>query len=267
MQHNAGAAGNGTASVVTGGSASTKGTPVEIFSSTSFDCYHITIIAYAYGTAGVASPGSVDILAGAATEYVLIPDLLMGYCGSNGATTGPKRWDFPLYIPAGTRIAAQSAGNRTSTAVGIQVFLHGGPGYPPFRVGSKVTTYGITTVPHGTTVPGGIAAWGAWTQIVASTTLDHFAFVPSFQCISASGTNLRDYALEMGVGAATEQTIGEAPWRWHTCLNERMTNSSVARTWPDYYDVPAGSRLSARLYNGTSSNETGGYSVVIHAMS
>src|SRR3990167_3452343 len=186
VQHNLGAVGAdpfGT-SVTTGASASIKGTPAEIFASTSFDAYWVTIIASAYGASGAASEGAMDILIGAATEEVLIPNLLFGYCCTFGgpAPEGWKQWMFPLYIPAGARIAVRAAGARTSTAFQVCMFLHGGSGSPPFRVGSKVTTYGMGTVPNGTSItPGTSGAEGAWAQIVASTTEDHFAFMPSFQ--------------------------------------------------------------------------------------
>src|SRR3990167_4779725 len=165
VQHNTGAVGTATpgTSVTTGASSATKGTPAEIFAATSFDAYWLTVIASDYGAAAASSSGCLDILTGEATEEVLIPNLLMGGCGRMGSAivVSPKRWDFPLYIPAGSRLAARAAGLRLSTAMRVWLFLYGGNGSPPFRVGSKVVTYGVTTVPHGVAItPGETGAEG-----------------------------------------------------------------------------------------------------------
>lgn len=253
----------GTA-VTTGGSSNTKGTPVQIFASTPFDTFLVTIVASCYGVSTAASEGALDILIGAATEEVLIPNLLMGYCGGDlGAISGgPKRWDFPLNIPAGSRIAAQAAGVRTSTAVQVAIFLYGG-GLSPWRTGSKVTTYGMGTVPNGTTIsPGASGAEGAWAQMTASTTEDHFALVPSFQPTGDTSINNRNYFVDLGVGAATEEEVAQSYW-FRTEGAEKM--EGPWNSFPTFIDIPAGTRLAMRASNNGSND--GGYNGVIHAVS
>lgn len=266
VEHNTGAVGTGTpgTAVTTGATASVKGTAVQIFAATAFDAYSVTIIAAAYGSATVASQGALDILIGAATEEVLIPNLLMGYCGQIGsAAAGPKRWDFPLYIPAGSRIAAQAAGARTSTAMRVWIFLYGGHGVPQGRVGGKVTTYGMGIVPDGKAItPGASGAEGTWTEIVASTTSDHFAFVPSFQPSADASINSRNYALDLGVGAATEEEIMQSYW-YGADANENMTGP--VNSMPCFQDVPSGTRLAMRVSNSGAND--GGYNACIHAVS
>ena len=266
VQHNTGTVGTLTpgTSVTTGAAASTKGTAVELIASTSFDAFWVTIMAAIYGAAGSASEGSMDILTGAATEDILIPNLLMGYCGGmDGAGKGPKRWDFPLYIPAGTRLAAQAAGALTSTAMQVWIFLYGGNGIPPFRVGTRVTTYGMGTVPNGTAITPGISgAEGSWTEIVASTTYDHFALVPSFQPSADSTINIRAYALDLGVGAATEEEIMRSYW-YSADNGERM--EGPLNSMPCFQDIPAASRLVMRVSNSGAND--GGYNGVIHGVS
>lgn len=269
-QHNAGSVGTGTVgtSVSTSGSSNTKGTPAEIFSSTNFDTFWITIIASLYGAdaAGAAAQGAMDILIGASTEAVLIPNLLMGHCGgNNNATlhTGPKRWDFPLYIPAASRIAVQAAGIRTSTAFRVAVYLYGGNGSPAFPCGTKVTTYGMGTVPDGTTItPGASGAEGAWAQVTASTSEDHFAFVPSFQASGDSTTNIRNYYVDMGYGAATEEEIMES---YVYRIDQNETMEGPWNTMPCFKRIASGSRLVMRASNSGSND--GGYNGVIHAVS
>jgi hypothetical protein len=266
LEHNTGAVGTATpgTSVTTGGTSSTKGTAVQLIASTAFDAYWVKVVASSYGLAATASEGALDILIGAATEEVLIPNLLMGGCGSIAAAgNGPKCWDFPLYIPAGSRLAAQAAGARVSTAMRVAIYLYGGDGYPAFRVGSKVTTYGMGTVPNGTTItPGASGAEGSWTQITSSTSEDHFAFVPSFQCNADTTMNLRQFMVDIGTGAATEEMIAEGYW-FATDNGELM--GGPYNSMPCMTDVPSGTRLVMRVSNSGANDS--GYNGVIHAVS
>lgn len=262
--HSAPAANYGVA-VTTSGTASVKGTAVELIASTAFDAYGMIVTAGGYGAAATASQGAMDILIGAATEEVLIANLLMGYCGTFATVAGKghKQWFFPIYIPAGTRIAAQAAGARTTTAFRVGVFLFGGDGCPPWRCGSKVTTYGMGTVPDGTAItPGASGAAGSWTQIAASTNEDHFAFCPSFQLTGDTTTNLRGINVDIGIGAATEEQIGISRC-YGTDSGETM--DGMWPNWPIFADVPSGTRLVMRASNHGAND--GGYNGVIHAVS
>lgn len=268
MQTNVGSVGvasPGTA-VTTGGTAATKGTAVQLIASTEFDAYLVAIAASGYANAATLSEGCLDILVGAATEEVLIPNLLMGYCGGNTAlanATGPKVWIFPLYIPAGTRIAAQAAGTRTATALNVGIWLYGGNGSPLYRVGTKVTTYGIGTVPNGTTItPGASGAEGAWTQVTAATSEDHFAFFPSFQSSGDTTINNRTYTLDLGLGAATEESFAEGYWYTATTAESIGGPTPV---WPAFQDIPSGTRLTMRA--SCSGTLDSGYQVALHAVS
>lgn len=251
-------------SVTTGAAAATKGTPAELIASTAFDAYWVTILASNYGAAGVACQGAMDLLIGAATESILIPDLLFGHAGSYGAAAkGPKIWEFPLYIPAGSRLAVQAAGARTSTALRVQIFLRGGNGYPSDKVGTRVTTYGMGTVPRGTAItPGASGATGAWTQITASTSEDHFAFVPSFQAATDVSISNAMYTFEIGTGSATEELIS---WPYVFCGDTTESMSGPVNSYPTFIDVPSGTRLAARVSNSVVNDAA--YDAVIHAVS
>jgi hypothetical protein len=265
VQHNLGATASATpgTSVSTFTTAPTKGTAVELITSTSFDVHWVTILASNYGLAATASQGCLDILVGAATERVLIANLLMGYCGSITANgNGPKRWDFPLYIPAGTRIAAQVAGARLSTAMRVGIICRGWPGGPPHRVGTQVTTYGIGTVPNGTTItPGASGAEGAWAQITASTTSDHFAIVPSFQLTGDTTTTLSNQMVDIGLGAATEEQIAESYW---FSADGGEYQGGPWNSYPHFQDIPTGTRLVMRASNSAAID--GGYNGALHCV-
>src|SRR5688572_8364682 len=84
--------------VTTGTPAATKGAAVQLIAATAFDAYWVRVVASDYGLAATDAQGALDIMIGAATEEVIIPDLLMGGCGTFGAVTNKsaKMWDFPL---------------------------------------------------------------------------------------------------------------------------------------------------------------------------
>lgn len=260
-------------SMTTGGAAATKGTAVECISAASntMDTYYMVVQATQYGLAATDAQGAMDILIGGATDEVLIANLLMGFCSPTDSATGvgPKRWEFPIYIPSGLRIAAQAAGQRISTAVRAQIFLYGGDAMPGFRVGRKATTYGMGTVPFGTTVtPGASGAEGTWTAITTSTSEDHFCFVPSYQC-GTDTTLTRSYlAVDLGVAAtadaATTATEMAQSFMFAVTDNEMMRGPENSH--PAYFDVPSGSQLTMRSSCSTAI-DAGNYNGVIHAVS
>lgn len=262
---NAGAVGTGNpgTAVTTGASVSTKGTPSQLIASTAFDTYWMRVVAHNYSlSSGAASQGSLDILIGSSTESVLIANLLMGYSGGSGPNRGPKVWDFPIYIPAGSRLSAQAAGNRTSTAMRVVVNLYGGYGYPPFRVGTKVTTYGMSTVPDGTSIiPGASGAVGSFSQITSSTSEDHFALVPSFQLTNSTNVSFNIITVEIGSGSSAEEVIS-LPYWFATDTSEAM--DGPYNPMPTFQDIPAGTRLAMRA---SASGTINSYNGVIHALS
>ncbi len=264
--HNIGSVGTATpgASVTTGASSNTKGTAVELIASTARESFWITVMAVGYGNNATASAGCLDILIGSATESVLIPDLLIGGAGGIAAQEkGIKTWDFPLYIPAGARIAAQAAGERTATAFRVAVMLRGGgTGDPPWKYGTKVTTYGASA-PSGTAITAGASgAEGNWTQITASTTEPHIAVVPSLQVAAADVSWLaRPVFVDIGVGAATEEQIAES-YIWQTDNVETMCGP--VPSFPTYCPIPSGTRLTMRA---SGSGTVDGYEGALHCVS
>lgn len=254
----------GTA-VTTGGSASTKGTVAELISAANNtqDSWGITVVASNYGVSAGASEGALDILIGGATDDILIPDLLMGNCGGPGGVgTMGRMWFFPLFIPNGVRIAAQAAGIRTSTAMAVTVFLHGGSP-APFRTGRKVTTYGMGTVPNGTAVtPGASGGAQSTTQITASTSEDHFAFLPDIQFPTDTTIQQAELLVGIGVGASTEDIIGQ--WMYGKSASEEMNGPYPCM--PAFCDVPSGTRLTIKASN-SGVNDANNYNAVIHAVS
>jgi len=266
VQHNTGAVGTLTpgTQVTTGAASGTKGSYAQMIASTSFDAYWLTIIASSYNLTAVDSQLCIDIAIGSATQHIIIADLLGGACGTANVTQkGPKQWDFPLYIPAGSELSARGAGARTSTTFRVACYLYGGTGYPNYRCGSKVVTYGVSSPPNGTTVGAGASGAAAvFTQITASTTEDHFALVPSIQVGADTVWVQGNLTVGFGIGAATEAIIGEGYWYWKD-TGESM--SGPHPSMPTFQDIPSGSRLTMSVANSGANDAS--YNAAIHALS
>ena len=267
VQHNLGDVGDATpgTQVTTGATAPVKGTAVEVFASTAFDAYWVEVYAWNYSLNATQTRVMIDLLTGAATEEVLAPNLIGSHSANAATLTKGHKCVFagPLYIPAGSRIAVRAAGDRVSTVFSVGVYLRGGYGTPPFRVGSKVTAYGVGTVPAGTAfTPGGTGAQGAWAQITASTSEDHFAFFPGVQIATDTSFGSALLWVEMGYGAATEELIG-GPYIYGTHGDEMLDGPLPHQ--PLFKDVPSGSRLVMRGSNSIAVESN--YQGVIYALS
>lgn len=258
--------------VMTGAAASTKGTVVQLIASTAFDSYLMQVVVTGIGVSAGTTRMCVDILTGAATEEVLIADLLCGFVGSFiNVDPGPVQYMIPIYVPAGTRLSARAASDRTSTNCRVSVQLYGGAGYPPFPVGQRVITYGITTVPGGTNVtPGALGAEGAWTQITASTTEDAMCVFPGAQ--PPTGDTTLTTALfrgDVGVGAATEEIIAgggrEQSFLWRLTSNEFA--HGIINPIPLFADIPSGSRLTTRLSRTSGADTVATWTMALYCVS
>lgn len=251
---------------VTSGTANNYGaSPTELISAASNvrDSWGIGIAVTATGTNAVARQACVDIVVGGATDDTLISSLLCGYAIASGSSGGVWHWFFPVHIPAGLRIAARHSNNTATITAQVGVWLYGG-GTPPFRVGRKVTTYGTKAsnsrgVAVTPTASGGAASV---TQIVASTSEDHFYFMPGFQAATDSTlTNSGFHSIGIGVGASTEERIGT--WWINEETGEAMTGMVPALG--AFSEQPSGTRLTI-LASGPQANDDA-YDALIYAVS
>lgn len=207
-----------------------------------------------------AGEATLDILIGGATDDVLIESLIVGYTLAYGS----RQFFFPIHIPQGVRIAATLASARiTSITARVFIQLYGGEP-PPFRVGRKVTTYGtkVNNARGQAVVPAESGATATVTEMTASTSEDHFAFLLGFQpatdtTIAAVGT----MNIGIGVGASTEERIGT--W-WFTKNTDESMNGPIPE-FPVFQDVPSGSRLSILASN--SGTNDAAYDGLIYAVS
>lgn len=250
-------------SVPDGASVNTYGTVTELISSSAnaygADAIEI-MVCNTLNPSALVGEMSLDILIGGATDDVLISSLLVGgsYYG------GTRSYWFPLSIPSGVRIAAQiSAGAAQTTEPRVTVYLYKW-GAPPFKTGSQVTTYGTKVnnsrgVAVTPTASGGAASV---TQITASTSRDHFYFLPGFQVSTDSTISTATFInVGIGVGASTEERIGT----WWFSKNASESQSGPWPTRGAERDIPAGSRLTILASNG-GANDTA-HDALIYAVS
>lgn len=226
------------------------------------DSYGIEVAITATGASATAAEAALDLLVGGATDDVLASALL---CGYTTAASGPGvvRYFFPVHIPAGLRIAAVLASVRTSITARVGVWLYGG-GTPPWRVGRKITTYGtqINNARGQAVTPTASGGAASVTQMTASSSEDHFYFLPSFQ--PATDTTITPAGwvnLGIGVGAATEERIGTW-WYGKDTVESSVGLLPMMGAWRE---VPSGTRLTL-LASNSGANDAA-YDGLIHAVS
>jgi hypothetical protein len=255
-QSNASVVGAGT-SVSASGTANTKGSWTQLIASTTDAAFGIFVILNAVAEQELVRNILVDIGIGAAgSEVVLLPDLHAGFAahlrtGTQVADTsvlspGCKSAFFPIFVPSGSRLAARAAASLASDTVDVHLILWGKTPQPMW-VGSRVDAYGVVSASsRGTAVNAGNNAEGAWAQLVASTSLDHQAWVLMGGNRDTGGyaTAGETYSFDLGVGAAgSEQIIGE---NWIFGVSKHSAITGPFPPLPVYAPVPAGSRIAAR---------------------
>lgn len=237
------------------GSANTKDTTwTTLIASTSFDAQLVLVYISASGLASTNTATLIDIgIGAAASETVLIPDLLAGWSPAPTTLGGfPRHAIFPLYVPAGSRLSARSQSVRTTGSTRVWVELLGGPRGPEWWCGSEVKAYGITSASSiGTNVTqGGSSAEGSWTSI-GTTSQQHKALIFMAQG-SNTDTVMQTAGQDWDVGIDTTSTaILAEDFLSMTSTAEQLGSLGV---WmPIYSDIPSGTVLAAR---GSSSVAT-----------
>jgi len=228
------------------------GTITELISAANNvqDSWGISVVVYASDSPStIAGESSIDILIGGATDDVLISSLLTGgaYYG------GGRAFFFPVHVPAGVRIAARlSTGTAQAGNYGVAVFLHGGQAPAGMRSGRKVTTYGtkINNSRGVAVTPAASGGAATATEMTASTSEDHFYFLPGFQVAVDASIAAGAVNVGIGVGAATEERIGT----WWFTKSAAEVQSGPLPMIGAFRHVPAGSRLTLLASNETAND-------------
>ena len=231
-----------TGGIAGSATANQKSAWTELTAATPFDLHGFLIQT---GECNPTATYLVDIGIGpSGSEVVLWPDLLMG---ANGQMSLNVTW-VPLFIPAGTRIAARvqsSTGDSTDKA---RWRILGGRSPFPFPVPlcSRVIAYGADTADSGgTTVDPGATAntKGAWYEVTAATTAEtkvlYLALGTRGNSAMADGWGEVDIA----VGAAGSEQVIFTEQRIRLRATEDIFPPLVG---PIPVSIPAGTRLAVR---------------------
>ena len=192
---------------------------------------------------------------GSGSEVAIIHDLYAS--SSTSGTTYTEYW-FPCSIPAGTRVSAQSDNSAAADANNVQITLYDGA-FTMMEGAAGVDSIGFVSGSTSATDvdPGAVAStYGAWTQLVASTSKDYMGL-----CVVVGENSTNNAALtspvycEIGIGGSGNETVIVPDYG---AINGVATFSSQYCPFLPIA-IPAGTRVSARAANG---NNTAGTRVI-----
>lgn len=237
---------------VTPGASNAEGAYTQIASSANIsrDCYWISLRISGGGTSASVKDHLLDIgvdPAGGTSYSAVISNIVCGESPGAGNVGGPHSFLFPMFIKAGSSVAARVQGsNATAGTVRVIAKFHGDPSNPEnVPVGQYSETIGTITSSGGVSFTPGNAADGAWASL-GTTTQDLWWWQLAAQASNATITGLNTY-IDLAYGDATnkvviqrQQHVGST-----TELSADLLKSNLL--WIDCYKaVPAGSTLYVR---------------------
>jgi hypothetical protein len=227
------------------------GTKVDLFASTAHDASLVRIHVQGSTVNNTQTDQLMNVYVGAASaEQVLIPNLITGW--SNVMTTNQvigRTYEFPLFIPAGTRVSADIQALIASDTVEVLMELFGG-GEPLGWCGKGVECLGaVTASSQGTSVTPGTTSEGTFTDI--GTTAREWRWIVPMPQGSLTDTVMAGnwVAVDVGVGGAIYQGLEE--FHFATSTNEGIQNVHGGR----WCRIPSGTALQLRAQNSGSTAE------------
>lgn len=158
------------AAITASATPDTYGSYVEILSDANLteDCYGLLLNFNVGFSTGALRSGTITIgkdEAGGTSYTDWLTHIVAGQAGNYHQTAGAKWLYFPLYIKAGTALAAKYANATGSATIRCYAAAYGRPKYPQaVRAGTKFETFGASAG-NGTAITSGAASEGAWTQL------------------------------------------------------------------------------------------------------
>ena len=235
---------SGTATVTAHTTAHTMGPWTELVAATAADADCVRVTVTGVGVSGVNTATLVDVGVGAAgAEVAVAAGVPVG--GASATSTQPIAFDLPVYVPAGTRIAARiqsvvTGGKTASVTVTVTSSAR------PALAGASVDVLGASTA---TSSGVALTTAGAWVEVVASSPRAYRAvgLVPSINSGAVPATV--NSTLSVGIGAAGAEVV---------LASIRLVRSSAEvcyRSWVDLTSlqgayIPAGTRIALRDSDG-----------------
>lgn len=239
---------------VTSGSAGSKGDYTELIAATSFDAYGLIVhVVNAVDTRFFL----LDIATGAEdSEVVLIPNLVL-QSGQDAGNYAAHCFHAPLFVPAGTRLAARSADAIGTQGMGVSVHLVAGAlGFAATY--GRATDYGtgISGLTRGADVdPGGSAnSKGTYVQLTASTTHPINILQLNVGNRANQAPAFYQWAVDIAIGAAMSEVVVVPDFSLQAAdLGDGIFPNTFL--FP-VTEIPAGTRLAVRaMCSGTDATD------------
>ena len=257
--------------VQTANAANTKGSDTEILSDSSVteDVYGVALFFCGGASSATIRNYLVDIKTdptGGTTWGTVISNLMVNSPHFDISTCGYSYY-FPLFMTAGTAIAAAVQSNQISTTnirVGIKLF--GKPSYPHLcKVGSKVESFGANASDSGgVSITAGAQAMGSYTASLGTTAGDLWWWQAG---ICSQDTTLSNAALllEVAAGDGSNKVPCATDIQYITNNSEQAYKSAMGLNIP-YRRIKAGSDVYMRAACNTSPVPDGPYEVAAYGL-
>lgn len=179
-----------------------KGGWAQIFAALDADTYGLMILVHNSRTSAANRSYAIDIGIGAAgSETVIIPDLIGSNAGITNSTGGIWYY-FPIFIPAGTRLAARAQGSVTTTCRVIVRAMQMPQNPAMVKTCGYVEELGLTGI-VGTSITAGQASEGSLVS-VGTTTRDLWWWQVGAQVpVADVAHNAAYYHIDVAVGDGT----------------------------------------------------------------
>lgn len=233
------------------GTANAKGSWVQVWASTPTDLYGLELyLTNQLAANGQATHVLVDVgTGGSGSETQVVEGVNFGY-----GQKGSRSFEFPIFIPKGTRVALRAQSSQTSKAVNVGARARGKRGgVTPARY---CTTYGVDlTASRGTllTNAGTHNTEGAWVELTAATTerLAAVAVMASFGGSLGMSTTTFEL-IDFGIGGSGQETVIVENILKGSDNNENANFDGEPHLHA--VDIPAGTRLVARHMRNANVN-------------
>lgn len=220
------------------------GSKVELIAATTHRATWIAVSIYGTTLSATNTNALVNIYTGAASsEQILIPNLLAGWAPI--VQQGARRYEFPLYIPRGTRLSCDMRALIASDTCSVMVELADLDQW----AGSGVECLGADTAnSRGTSVTPGGASEGTFTAIGTSGRTYRHVFAT---CAGNNDTTLSNgiQGIDIGTGGALIAGLENFPIAMNSL--EYEIQFSEGR----YVEVASGTALQARMQSDTTDTE------------
>lgn len=247
----------GGTNVVSSGTAHVlSSTFTELLPAIAHDCFWLTVFIQNTRASNTRTDALLNIYLGATSaETLFIDSLLAGWSPAITNAKG-KTYNFPVYIPAGTRISAKSRSLQVSKNIYVGISVQGG-GEPIGWVGRGVETLGqVTASSKGTDVTPGGASEGTFTSIGTSGFEYKYVTTMLHGNIPDTTQVAHGISVDFGTGSALLKDLQD--FRFGTNSAEHSGPWSTVGRWTT---IPSATALQLRAQSEDATVEASDYCI------